>query len=237
MRLHLQVAPARISVVETALQLAGGRITGAAEAVPAGQGAAIVSHIDVAGPDIGSLLRMAGIDVGGVSGRVHGRANLTLNGATFGEAVATAHGQTVLTISEGQVARQLIHIASGDLGLLFGPSAGQTQILCFLAVADIRDGSAAVAPLRLRTRDGTLVGGGRINLRGGTLDMTVKTLPATTSFLSLDLPVQVSGTLLNPSFRPSSNSVANARLAQVGANLRRLPADLAPLALQNGCAR
>jgi uncharacterized protein involved in outer membrane biogenesis len=237
LRLHLVIAPARISVVETALALAGGGIAGAAEAVPAGQGAAVVSHIDIAGPDIGSLLRMAGIDVGGTSGRVHGRANLTLRGATFGEAVATAQGQTVLTISEGQVARQLIHIASGDLGLLFAPTTGVTPILCFLAVADVRDGSAAVSPLRLRTRDGTLVGGGRINLRGGTLDMTAKTLPATTGILSLDLPIQISGRLLKPSVRPSSNSVANARLAQGAANLRLLPPDLAPLALQNGCAR
>lgn len=140
LRLHLVIAPARISVVETAVALAGGRITGAAEAVPAEQGAAIVSHIGMDGPDIGSLLRMAGIDVGATSGRVHGRANLTLSGATFGEAVATAQGQTVLTISDGQVTRQLIHVASGDLGLLFEPKAGMTPILCFLAIADVRDG-------------------------------------------------------------------------------------------------
>jgi uncharacterized protein involved in outer membrane biogenesis len=235
--LHLSITPSEIAVSDASLSLAGGRVTGSAEAVPAGEGAAITLHTAVAGLDVGPLLRMIGSGFRMISGRVDGRINLELTGNTLGDAFGAAHGQLALAITKGQVARQVLQMASTDLSLLFHKEGGMTPILCFLAVANVRDGIAALSPLRMRTQDGTLVGGGSVNLRHQTLDITFATVSETTGFFSLDIPIHVTGSLADPSLHPGSKGEIDTLVAQAAWNLRQLPPDLAPVATDNPCVR
>jgi uncharacterized protein involved in outer membrane biogenesis len=235
--LHLSITPGKMAVSEASLSLAGGGITGSAEAVPAGEGVAITSHTAVAGLDVGPLLRMIGSASRVISGRVDGRINLALTSNTLGDALGAARGQLALAITKGQVARQVLRMASTDLGLLFHKESGMIPILCLLAVANVHDGIAAISPLRLRTHDGTIVGGGSINLRHQTLDITFETVSETTGFFSLDIPIHVTGNLADPGVHPGSKNEMHALAAQAARNLRQLSPDLAPVATANPCVR
>jgi len=235
--LRLSVAPGTIAVSDASLNLAGGRVTGSAEAVPAVDGAAITLHTAIAGLDVGPLLRVIGSGSRMISGRVDGRINLVLTSNTLSNALGDAHGQLALAITKGRVARQVLQMASTDLGLLFHKESGMIPIICLLAVANVRDGIAGLSPLRLRTQDGTIVGGGSINLRHQTLDITFETVSETTGFLSLDIPIHVTGSLADPSVHPGSKSEINTLAAQAALNLRQLSADLAPVATANSCVR
>jgi AsmA family protein len=235
--LRLSITPSKIAVSDASLSLAGGRVTGSAEAVPAGEGAAITLHTAVAGLDVGPLLRMIGSGFRMISGRVDGRINLALTGNTLSDVLGAAHGQLALAVTNGQVARQVLQMASTDLGLLFHRESGMTPILCLLAVANVRDGIAAFSPLRMRTQDGTIVGGGSVNLRHQTLDITFQTVSETTGFFSLDIPIHVTGSLADPSVHPGLKDEMHTLAAQAAWNLRQLPPDLAPVATTNPCAR
>ena len=66
-------------------------------------------------------------------------------------------------------------------------------VSCLLGIAVLRNGVATIAPLRLRTPETTLVGGGQVDLVNGKVDMTVKTEAGSTSLLALKLPLRISG--------------------------------------------
>ncbi|HBK07646.1 MAG TPA: hypothetical protein DDZ81_17635 [Acetobacteraceae bacterium] len=235
--LRLSVTPSKIAVSDASVSVAGGRVNGSAEASPAGDGAAITLHTALADLDVGPLLRMMGSDFRMIKGRVDGRIDLALKGNTLGDALGAAHGQSVLAITKGQISRLVLQMASTDLGLLFHQEGGMTPILCFLAVANVRDGIAALSPLRMRMQDGTIVGGGSVNLRRRTLDITLATMSETTGFFSLDIPIHVTGSLADPSMRPGRNEEIRSLAARAAWNLRQLPPELARVATANPCVR
>lgn len=234
--LHVAVTPGKIAVPDASVSLANGKLTGSGEAVAAKEGIAIASRAAVAELDLASLLRMTGAGSGKISGRVAGRMDLALTGKTLGDALGAARGQAMVAITKGQVARVVLQAASTDLGLLFHQDDGMTPMLCFLAVANVRDGIAALSPLRMRTPEGTLVGGGSVDLRRRTLDVTVQTLSATTGFFSLDLPNHVTGPLANPNIRPGIRGETRNFAAQSAGAVRQLPPDMVRMVTENPCA-
>jgi uncharacterized protein involved in outer membrane biogenesis len=236
-RLHLLMAPSRLSLPDATMDIGGGRVTGTVDVVPNGGATAITARLDIARADIGAVLRLAKLDVRSVRGRFDGHVDLGSTANTLGEAIAAAHGQAVLTMSSGEVARSAVHRASSDLKLLFTDDSGMTPVVCFLAVANMHDGVASVSPLRLRTRDGTIVGGGSINLRRDAIDLTIQSVPATTGFLSLDLPIRISGNLSDPNAMPGTANMARALAAQGAGALKDLNSEFEPLASRSGCAR
>jgi AsmA family protein len=232
---QLSILPGKLGMSGTSPAFAGGRINGAADVAPAGAGAAIASRVTVAGLDVGTVLRLFHNDGGLAQGRLDGGGTFAMSGRTLSDALGTERGQVAITIARGQVRRQMIQMASTDVGALFNRKDGMTPILCFLAVADTNGDMAALSPVRLRTNDGTMIGGGRVNLRQGTADLDFATIPGTTGFLSLDIPLHVSGSLADLRVALGARGVAAAIASRGAATVRRLPADLAPMATANGC--
>ena len=235
--LFLTIAPGKVALSDLVMGLAGGRVSGAVVAVPGGDGVGITSHAEMAGVEVGALLRMAGAGARAVSGRADARVALVLRGTTLDQAIASATGAGALTIAGGQVSRKLVHQASIDLGLIFDDKAGMIPVQCFLVVASAHEGIVTVAPLRLQTQEGTIVGAGTVDLAQASVALTVQTLSETTGFLSLDLPIAITGRLASPDIRQGSGDATGALVAQGAANLRRLPPEIAAVAAGNGCAR
>lgn len=235
--LHVAVTPGKIAVSDASVSLAGGKLTGSGEAVAANEGIAVASHAAVAELDLASLLRMTGAGSGKISGRVAGRMDLALTGRTLSDALGAAHGQAMLAITKGQVARVVLQAASTDLGILFHQENGMSPMLCFLAVASVRDGIAALSPLRMRTPEGTMIGGGSVDLRRRTLDITVQTLSGTTGFFALDLPGHITGPLADPNLRPGIRGETSDFAAQSAGNVRQLPPDMVRMVTENPCAQ
>jgi hypothetical protein len=130
-----------------------------------------------------------------------------MTGATLSDAVKTSSGEAVLAMTGGRISRDLVERASTDLRTLFRAGEGSMPISCLLAIATLRDGLATIAPLRLRTPETTLVGGGQVNLVSETVDMALRPEAGATSLLALKLPLRISGDFgdlhIGPSFAAS----------------------------------
>jgi hypothetical protein len=235
--LHLRprITPGRIALDDISFAAAGGRVTGAASAEGAGPG--IAANFDIAGADAASLLRLAGMRTTLLSGRTNGYARANATGSTAAQAGSSAVGQIVLAMGQGQISREIMSLASTDILRLFGPASGFTRISCLLAVLDVREGFGVLTPFRVRSGEGTLFGGGVIDLGRNSLDLTIKTEGSSTGFFSIDLPVHITGPMADPTIRPQidSDAVAIARQGVVAAS--RLPEPLRALAQGNACLR
>ena len=82
----------------------------------------------------------------------------------------------MLSMQGGTLERKITEGASTDLRLLFRAPEGTARIACLFGVLDMRDGVGRVAPLRIRTPDGTINGaatpgqtGGSFTVRAGAL--------------------------------------------------------------------
>jgi hypothetical protein len=120
---------------------------------------------------------------------------------------------------------------------LFRTREGVVEVTCLLGVVDLRNGIGTIRPLRLRTSDGTLVGGGQVDFLRQRLNLTIQSESASTSFFALDVPVSVSGDFQHLSIQSQIGS-SGASLSPAGNDsLNDLPQDLRSLAERNSCMR
>lgn len=233
--LHGSVAPGRVAVSDATLGIAGAKASLSASAEPARPGTRITASVSVSGADAARLTQMLDAADAGLSGRLDGRAALDMTGTTTTDALRSSHASAVIAMRDGEVARALIEKASIDLRTLLRKGAGAAQVTCLLGIADLRNGAGPVSPLRLRTSEGTLVGGGQIDLLKRSLDVTLRTERATTGFFALDVPVRISGAFADPNIRPALQPENRSPVTPV--DIGRLPPDLQQLARGNPCLR
>ena len=224
------VGPGRIAVQELALTAYGARITARGAVEAAGRGARVTADAAFDGADLDALRRAFGARPIPISGRVGGRVAMEGSGASLNAVARGAHVSAVLSMRGGSVARDVIETASLDVRRAFRRPTGAVAVTCLVAVAEVRARAGVIAPLRFRTAAGTIVGGGRFDLRRESLDVTVGTESATTGSLALDIPIRISGAFADPSVAPARES-AEARAAQVP----QLPPGLLAYARANPC--
>jgi uncharacterized protein YhdP len=134
----------------------------------------------------------------------------------------------------GRVTRDLLEKASTDLRSLFRKGEGAVPIACLLGVLTLRDGVATIAPLRLRTPDATLIGGGQIDLVRQRVDLTVKSQNEASVF-ALGVPLHVTGGFGKIGVAPAVGGSAWLDAPELNEPARRLPPPLQPLATRNPC--
>jgi len=220
------VEPGRVVLGKLAFGLADGRITLAGTDETQGENGHLRLNAALEKASAGKLLAMAGADASMLTGTLLAGATLEMTGITTDDAMRSSRGQAVLSMSAGRMSRQFLQMASIDIRLLFRKGQGATPVTCFLGVASAQNGVLTLAPLRLRTNEGTLFGGGQINLFRETLDIHLQSDRNTTNFFALDLPVHLEGTFTNPKPGVTFRSGAREWDARGPAMLRILPPDL-----------
>lgn len=163
-------------------------------------GARVVASASLSGAELGGLLQMSGGLATDLDGKLDGRLTLETQGRTLQAALGASRGQAVLAMQSGSMSRDLLEKASTDLRVLFRPGQGSVPVVCLLAVANLKDGIATIAPLRLRTPDTILAGGGGIDLRRGTLDLVIAAEGG--GPFALGLPLRLGGDVASPSIGP-----------------------------------
>jgi AsmA family protein len=136
----------------------------------------------------------------------------------------------VVSMLDGRVARDLVEKATTDLRTLFRKGEGWIPVVCLLGVVDMHDGIAMIAPLRLRTSDTTVSGGGRADLSTERLDLSIRAEGESPGLLALHVPLRISGRFDAPEITPTT-SPARPNAAGAGA----LAPKLAQLAEHNPC--
>ena len=221
--LQARVEPARISLDKLSFGFADGRVELSGTNETAASGGHLRLNAALSQASSARLIAMAGANTAMLAGKLDAQATLEMTGATAQEALAASRGQAALAMTGGQISRELLQLASSDLRLLLRKGQGAASVTCFLAVADMRNGVASVAPLRLKTREGNLFGGGQVDLRHDALDLYVQSEGKSTNFWALDIPVRITGSFTSPQVQPSTGSKTEALRARGGENLRILP--------------
>lgn len=201
--LKAKLAPGAFSLEPLTMRFAGGaarldvRVENAA-------GGAATARLDgsLDGADPAQLSRLLGLGSLPISGPVDLRAGFTGTATKASDAGRSADGALVLSMRGGTIAHNLVEQASSDMRLLFRKTDGVGQIQCLLGVVALHAGSGRMAPLRLRTSDGTLIGEGTLDLKRNTIDVTFATEASTTSTFALDVPVRLAGPIHDPHVLP-----------------------------------
>jgi uncharacterized protein involved in outer membrane biogenesis len=230
--LKVKVTPGQFSVEQLALDVAGGSAHSKVTVANRGAKAAIDFDGSLTGVDAARLSKLMGWGRMPIGGPITSHVVGSMTGATIDEAREANRIFGVLAMSDGTIDRQLVSLASTDVRSLFGRT-GSGKLDCLLVILNLADGKGTIAPLRIKTSDGTITGGGYYDARRDYLDMTIGTQSATTSFFSLDVPVRISGPVTDFSVAPAFG--ASRKLTATG-KLNELPPDMQSFAGQNACA-
>lgn len=233
MVLRGRFASGLIEISELGFGQAGGRIQMLAglRAVDDVSGR-LTLRLDATGLDAAQLARTASLQSARLSGQATAGITLDITGETLGAALRAGRGQAVVTMTEGRIARSALEAASTNILALFRDRDGTARIRCLVAAADLRDGRTTIAPLRLRTTEATISGGGSVDIGRARMDLLIGSESASTGLFALDIPVRISGPFRNLDIGPSrSTPPRRASLAE------GFPAEQRALAERSGCLR
>jgi AsmA family protein len=201
-----KLAPGKLEVAPLTMGFAGGdaRLEASiANDDPAGAIGKLGGSLT--GADPAEIARLLGLGPLPLTGTVDLRFDLSAIGNTVAEAGRTVSGGLVLGMQGGTISRDLVEQASTDLRTLFRKADGVGRISCLAGVLELKDGIGHLAPLRIRTSEGTILGSGTIDLHRDTMDITIGTDAGSTGFFALDVPVHIGGPLTDPHVLPSAS--------------------------------
>jgi AsmA family protein len=183
-----------VEVSALSFALAGGQVDAAASARSVAGGSRVTASAALSGADAGQLAIAFGAAPGQMAGRLDASADLAMTGAAWSDAVKASRGQAAIAMTKGRVARAMLEHASTDLRAFFRTSDGSAEVTCLFGLMTIQDGIGVIAPLKLRTPETVLTGGGALDFVHHRLDLTIKA-DASTSVTALQIPLRISGDL------------------------------------------
>ena len=232
-----RLASGAVDLERLKFAFAGGTLDLSGSAENAVAGGHMAARAVLSGVDAGLLSGLAGTSTGQIAGRLDGGAVLDVSGDTVLAALKASRGHIVLAVTQAHIARALIEKISTDMRSLFRKREGTLEVICLLGVVDLKNGIGIVSPLRLRTSEGTVVGGGTADFMRQRLDLTIQSESASTSFFALDVPVSVTGEFRHPRIQMQTGSSGAALRPASNDPLKDLPQDLRSLAGRNACLR
>ena len=135
----------------------------------------------------------------------------TGRGADLRSLAAGLNGDLEVVMHGGGVASKYVDLLAGDFIREIVPWVHETKearINCFVSRFHIWEGIATSTGLLLDTDKVAIGGGGTINLRDETLHLRINPKPKHESLVSLAFPIDIKGTLANPSAAPTPGAVA-----------------------------
>ncbi|RAI58543.1 AsmA family protein [Roseicella frigidaeris] len=227
--------PRHIAVSTLALSTSGARLRASGRVDAKGEGGVVAAEVRMEAGDVETMRRVLGLRPLPLAGRLDGWVTAQGEGERLNAAARGARVSAVLAMQQGQIAREVIEMASTDIRLLFRTPRGMVPVTCLLGMLEMRAGVGEVAPLRIRAATGQVAGTASFDLNRRQLDLVIGSLRSTTSFWALDIPVRVFGSFGDPSIRPASWSAdGRARLA-AGDVVAPLPPRLRDFAQRNPC--
>ena len=144
-------------------------------------------------------------------GPLDAKITFTGRGADLRSLAAGLNGDVEVVMHGGGVPNRYVDLLAGDLIREIVPWVHETKearINCFVSRFHIRDGIATSTGLLFDTDKVAIGGGGTINLRDETLHLRINPKPKHDSLVSLAFPIDIKGTLANPSAAPTPGVVA-----------------------------
>ena len=162
------------------------------------------------GFDMGALLKQSDVTEA-LTGTADIDIDVSGSGASMAAIMAALDGKVSMVMTDGSVQEQGLDLFLGGaralVGGLFEKNSGSAKLSCLAAAWDVKDGLATQSVLLIDTQYSTLTGKGTIDLGKETID---ETLTPNAKGVSLDLavPVNIGGTLMNPTATPDEGALA-----------------------------
>lgn len=233
-----RLASDQASISQMSFSFAGGAVEASGSVRRGAPGSRVTANASISGAESSQIAKMLGAEAGQIAGKLTGRATLAMTGMTIDDALKASHAGAVLVMKDGRIAHALLEKLSADLRSLFRKDERLARISCLLGVIDMRDGRGVISQLRLQTPATILLGGGQVDFLRQRLDLTIKSVAATTSFFALDIPLRISGRFTQLSVEPVVGSSArwlDARTRQ--SSTHDMPPDLRQLIESSACPR
>ncbi|MDA0219136.1 MAG: AsmA family protein [Proteobacteria bacterium] len=162
------------------------------------------------GFDMGALLKQSDVTEA-LTGTADIDIDVSGSGASMAATMAALDGKVSMVMTDGSVQEQGLDLFLGGVralvGGLFEKNSGSAKLSCLAAAWDVKDGLATQSVLLIDTQYSTLTGKGTIDLGKETID---ETLTPNAKGVSLDLavPVNIGGTLMDPTATPDEGALA-----------------------------
>ncbi len=200
LQFHLLLKDDVLTLDPLAFDLAGGQLRGVITLD--GRKTPLQGHakMQVRGLMLGRLLPTVDLNKNSI-GQLNGDIELTGQGASVGQMLASANGRFSLVAQNGRISRLLMEQTGLHLiEILQLTLAGDQTVALRCAVADfsVTAGVMQARALVLDTAVNTLNGTGQVNLGTETLDLTIVPRTKVSSVVALRGPVYVKGTFSQP---------------------------------------
>jgi uncharacterized protein involved in outer membrane biogenesis len=134
----------------------------------------------------------------GTAGKLDGQIALTGTGLSLAEFLASANGDVLLSMQEGQLGRVLIELAGLDVAETIQKAIAREktyQLRCLVADFTVHNGRMETQMLLIDTTDTKVVGGGFIDLQANVLALKLEPKAKDFSLFSVQAPLYISGPL------------------------------------------
>lgn len=181
----------------------------AVEAVANVRGQSLTGKIDAKGVELGTLLEKSGMSDLLRRGKTDIAVNVRGEGRSMRALMAGLDGTATLHVGEGAIKSQYVDLLGADVVRVLSPlqdSGPQTSLNCVVSRVDIKGGVATPAVFLAETGKMILTGAGTVNLGTEQIELVFTPRPKDASLVSLAIPINVRGTLANPSFTPDAGA-------------------------------
>lgn len=144
-------------------------------------------------------------------GQVNGEFNLSGQGNSVGQMLASASGKLGLVVTGGEVSKLMMEKAGLHLWEIFALNLTgdrSVKLRCAVADFDVKSGVMTTDALVFDTEITTIVGTGTIDLKREQLNLTLKQSTKNTSPLALRSPIYVGGSFANPTVQVDKGRMA-----------------------------
>jgi hypothetical protein len=235
-KIHILIKSGVVQLDDIAASFLGGKISASFDAAALNSGSKIFANVSATGMDIDRILHLTGVTQSLITGGIDTKVILAGQGETLDDLMQTAHGSLVIATENAQISEKAMQLAAADPGVIFSNSGTMIPVTCALGVATLKDGNLFITPFRIVSSDGTLFGGGHVDLVKHNLDLTFKTDGKTTAFLALDLPIHAVGSFDDIHFAPHLNSAIKDLKAQALGNMEAMTPTTQSMARGSPCA-
>jgi len=200
-----------------AADLAGGKMTG--DLAMSARDKALTGKLDVKGVNLGALLKQLAETTLVRDGKTDLALNFRGAGPSMHAVMSSLEGGMTLHVGEGELESRYIELLGADVVRVLSPladSKAQTKLNCVVGRIDVKAGVATPRVFVTDTGKMVMTGEGKVDLGAERLELTFTPRPKEASLLSLAIPINVTGSLTDPSFRPDT-AAAVGRAAGVAA--------------------
>jgi len=137
----------------------------------------------------------------GTAGKLDGQIALTGTGLSLAEFLASANGDVLLSMQEGQLGRVLTELVGLDVAETIQKALARQktyQLQCMVADFTVHHGRMETQVLLIDTTDTTVMGGGFIDLQAKVVGLKLEPKAKDFSLFSLQTPLYISGPLAKP---------------------------------------